>query len=77
MRLLPHELLLANLKGGLKNSRGYIPKERAYAQLKKISGQDFGYDVKAWRQYIRSSGGPKKTFPHLDSLQLFRDSDEE
>lgn len=41
----------------------YLPKEEAHRQLKQLTGQDFGYDVKQWRQWIRenkaSAGYPK------------------
>ncbi|MEL6407516.1 MAG: hypothetical protein AAFR81_24300 [Chloroflexota bacterium] len=32
-------------------------KEYAYNKLKKISGQDFGYDAQAWREWFKSPEG--------------------
>jgi hypothetical protein len=69
MRLLPWEILLTNLYGGFhkeRHERVWEPKEEAYARLKQLSGQDFGYDVEAWRNYIEAKGGPAKAFPGLD-----------
>jgi hypothetical protein len=52
-RLTFDQLLIANLGDELPRlTRGYIPKERAYEILKESTGQDFGYDVKAWKKWI-------------------------
>lgn len=45
-------MLLENLAGEVpENSTGYIPKERAYEDLKRLTGEDCGYDVTAWKQF--------------------------
>jgi hypothetical protein len=35
-------------------------QHRAIASMKKLSNQDFGTDVEAWRQYAKSGQGPPK-----------------
>ena len=53
--LLPLEGLLKNLKQEIPQShkREYLTRERAYELLKCWTGQDFGYDVDAWGEWIR------------------------
>jgi hypothetical protein len=47
-------VLLKNLSGEIKEtSRLYVPEETVYEELKRRSGQDFGYDVNMWRDYIK------------------------
>lgn len=50
-RTTPWELLLVNLEGRLHTRRGYVRKEAALFILEQITGQDFGYDTTAWRQW--------------------------
>jgi len=49
--------LLLNLeqKIDFKRRRDYLSKEEAYRLLKKETGQDFGYDVKAWRDWLKKN----------------------
>lgn len=55
-RLTSYELLLANLIQSLRSGDvGYMSREDAYARLKKETGQDFGFDVKAWRKWLREN----------------------
>jgi len=51
--------LLLNLEGKIppQRRREYLPKEEARKQLVALTGQDFGYDVPAWRAWLRK-GGP-------------------
>jgi hypothetical protein len=56
MRIKPSEILLLNLEGKLSEQhRLYRTKERAYEQLKHLTGQDFGYDAVAWREWFRTA----------------------
>ena len=60
-RLTPIQLLLYNLDPRTAPSgRAYLPPEIALQQLKDVTGQDFGYDAKAWRQWLRSN---RKSLP--------------
>ena len=53
-RLTYEQLIVANLGQGLsEHTRGYMPKEQASELLKQYAGQDFGYDVKAWKKWMR------------------------
>lgn len=55
-RLTPNQLLIANLEGRLREGMwGYMSKEHAYARLKELTGQDYGYDGKGWRAWIRKN----------------------
>lgn len=52
MDLTPYQLFLANLKQEIpSHQRGYMTREEAYRALKKVSGQDFGLDIEAWREW--------------------------
>lgn len=52
MKLTPFEVLLRTLTGG----RGGLnmTKDDAIARLKRMTGQDFGMDIDAWRRWGRS-----------------------
>jgi hypothetical protein len=51
-----YEMLLRGLAGEADpNTLSYISREAAYAQLKRRTEQDFGYDVEKWREYIRAN----------------------
>jgi hypothetical protein len=53
-RLSEDQILMANIEGVfIEGEPAYIPKEIAYETLKKRHLQDFGYDAKAWRKYLR------------------------
>lgn len=48
------ELLIANLREELwPGRREYLTKEQAYEQLKYHTGQDFGFDIERWEQWVR------------------------
>jgi hypothetical protein len=48
------QLLLRGLEGTSDpNSLQYISREAAYEELRQRIGQDFGYDVEKWRDYLR------------------------
>jgi hypothetical protein len=48
------QLLLRGLEGRADpNSLQYISREAAYQELRQRTGQDFGYDVEKWRDYLR------------------------
>lgn len=56
MRLLFHEIWITNLaKGFSEDFYLYISQEEAYELLKKYSGEDFGYDVSAWKQWFKEN----------------------
>jgi hypothetical protein len=51
------QLLLRGLEGRSDpNSLQYISREAAYRELWQRTGQDFGYDVEKWRDYLRQGG---------------------
>jgi hypothetical protein len=54
-RILPHQYVLYNLahKRGEPKSHLHCPREIVYEELKRHTGQDFGYDIKAWRQWLK------------------------
>jgi hypothetical protein len=53
-RMRLHELLLRNLAQTIpQNRRGYMPREKAYEELKKHTLQDFGYDARAWKRWFK------------------------
>jgi hypothetical protein len=54
-RVTPIAGLLANLdpKTSL-HGRAYLPRDRALQLLKEWTGQDFGYDVTAWEEWLRT-----------------------
>lgn len=48
--------LLLNLAGKIeRQNKIYLTKEDAYAQLKKRSGKDFGYDVEKWQLWFKNN----------------------
>ena len=50
-QMKPYEWLLANLKQALPEGReGFLSREAAYKKLKEWTGQDFGFDIKAWEK---------------------------
>ena len=56
-RLTPAALLLQNLMGKIpKGRREYLSPEDAYRMLKEETGQDFGYDERKWREWIKTNG---------------------
>jgi hypothetical protein len=61
-RLLPLQGALKNLKGEIpEGPREYLPREQALEFLKRLSGEDFGYDVERWREWIRKHPyGPRR-----------------
>ncbi len=53
-RLIPIQLAITNLLGHLpEGAVGYASKEEAYEDLKRITNQDYGYDVRKWVQWAR------------------------
>lgn len=55
MRLKPIERLLKNLKGEIPAymRREHMSKDAAYQELKAMTGQDFGLDVRRWEAWIK------------------------
>ena len=52
MRITPFDLYLRNLEEKISlESLYYMPKEEAYLELKKLTGQDFGFKVKTWKKW--------------------------
>jgi hypothetical protein len=56
-RLTLEQLLLVNLAENMPGPMawGYMPKEDAYTMLKQLTGQDFGYDMTAWKAWLRKN----------------------
>jgi len=56
-RTMPLQGLLLNLEGKIRpGRREYLPKEEARERLVALTGQDLGYDVWAWRAWLRKEG---------------------
>jgi hypothetical protein len=61
MRATPTKMFLMNLEGSLpEDSMYFIPKAEALAHLKDATGQDFGFDVQAWKTWLREQRGTKR-----------------
>ncbi len=56
MRILPHKLYLLSLAEdeGLRRRNKLIDKQIAYLKLKELTGQDFGYDVTKWEEWMNN-----------------------
>jgi hypothetical protein len=54
----PIELLLVNLESEISPEYLFlhVGREVALARLKVITGQDFGYDVGRWRDWLTQNG---------------------
>lgn len=53
-----YEILLKNMSGTMMRGRlEYLPKENAYEQLKRWTGQDFGFDLEGWMSWINENVG--------------------
>jgi hypothetical protein len=56
MRLKRDEFLLMWLGGKMPQGIvGYRSPEQAYKELKHLTGQDFGYDIDAWREWFENA----------------------
>ena len=48
--------LLMNLNQEIKEGRReYLSRDEAHQMLKKLTGQDFGYEVEKWRLWIKEN----------------------
>jgi hypothetical protein len=48
--------LLMNIAGEIRvGARAYLPKEKALEMLKLYTGQNFGYDIVAWKQWLKDN----------------------
>jgi hypothetical protein len=47
----PFEILLANLRGRMPDPMYSMSTEKAYEELKRLSGEDFGFDDKLWENW--------------------------
>jgi hypothetical protein len=47
----PFEMLLANLRQQMPDPMYQMCRAKAYEELKKLTGQDFGYDDKLWEEW--------------------------
>ncbi len=56
MRLLPHTLCMMALRGR-KTLHGWAlpPKDDALAQLRRLTGQDFGDDAERWAAWLQQN----------------------
>ena len=49
-----YEILLRGLAEEVHPSTlHFLPRESAYQELKRRTGQDYGYDPEKWREYLR------------------------
>lgn len=49
------EIVLLNLEGKVRrNLRIFHSKETAHKILKKLTGKDFDYNIKAWRRWLKN-----------------------
>ena len=55
MKLSPFELYLRSLAYG-PVKLGYVEKEEVHIQLKRLTGEDFGFEVEKWREWGRTHG---------------------
>lgn len=56
MRLLPHRIYLLALEGRKTlHGRPLPTKKDAHDKLCRLTGQYFGLDVKAWKEWIRNN----------------------
>ena len=53
MKISPFNLYLRSLAHG-PVKLGYVDKQIAYERLKRLSGEDFGFDVECWREWGKS-----------------------
>jgi hypothetical protein len=61
------EGLLLNLDQKIApGRREYLDREAAYQKLKTLTGQDFGYDSKHWREWIKNT-----KFQHQNAKKPF------
>lgn len=68
-RLTYIEGLLRNLTGEIKEGRReFVSRPEAYAKLKALTGQDFGYDSVQWRQWFKQHPPDESTPVHTDEL---------
>jgi hypothetical protein len=56
-RLTLEQILLLNLEQKIpeEDAMVYCSREQAYEWLKENTGQDFGYDVEAWKQWFKEN----------------------
>jgi N6-adenosine-specific RNA methylase IME4 len=60
-RLKAEQILLLNLEQKIPDhTLVYCLSEQAHSELKGMTGQDFGYDVKAWKQWFKDQKSKKK-----------------
>ena len=56
MRILPHRIDLLALEGRTSlHGRPLPTKKEAHSNLCRLTGQDFGFDVDAWKAWIRNN----------------------
>lgn len=50
--------LLLNLERRIspERRRDYLTREQALEQLKRRTGQDFGFDARRWRSWLKDEG---------------------
>jgi hypothetical protein len=50
------QILVLNLEGKIppERTRQYLTKEKALEELRHRTGQDFGYDVDAWKRWFKT-----------------------
>jgi hypothetical protein len=64
MRILPISLALKVLKGQTFGGRlKSVTKEQARTWLRNVSGLDFGYDAKAWSNWLKENRWAFNRFP--------------
>lgn len=53
-----YEGLVRNLEGKVdeRNRKLFLTKEDALKMLKEKTGQDFGFEVKEWREWLKKNG---------------------
>jgi hypothetical protein len=55
-RIALFRLLTLNLEGKIQpDRRDYMTPERAYAELRKLTGQDFGMDAAKWKEWLKAN----------------------
>jgi hypothetical protein len=60
-RLKAEQILLLNLEQKIPDDAlVYCSRDLAHRELKEMTGQDFGYDVAAWKRWFKDQKSKKK-----------------
>ena len=70
-RLTPLQGFLLNLKQEIKRgTREYLTQNQARQMLKRVTGQDFGYDAEKWKEWLIKNKDSMPGAAHEDFLDV-------